>query len=103
MPEAENPQSKIVAQPLAIALGAALLLGYALVTCFAIYEKSRHAALEHVQTGYAVGDTTYFPKSFDLTQPLVNFGGHSLYYADRTQALDSSMQRIGSDDSNAYA
>lgn len=103
MSEEETP-SKILAQPLAVGLGAALLAGYALVTGFAIYTHARRASIEHVNAGYAVGDKTYFPKTFDPAQPLVNFQGHSLYYVDKKDdALDSSMIRAGMDDSSTYA
>ncbi len=102
MPEAEKSPSKINAQPTAIAVGAALLLGYFVITVYAIHEKMRRTSIEHVDAGYAVGDTTYFPKSFDISVPLVNYGGHSFYYAGYKDALDSMMARVGADDSGAY-
>ena len=102
MPEAEKSPSKITAQPMAIALGAALLLGYLIITLHAIYEKAHRTSIEHVNAGYAVGDTAYFAKSFDTSAPLVNYAGHSLYYAGRKSTLDSTMMRVGTDDSNTY-
>ena len=102
MSESEAP-SKILAQPLAIGLGAALLLGYAVITAFAIYDKSHRDSIERVSGAYAVGDKTYFPKTFDTSVPLVNFGGHSLYFVDHVSEPDSSMLRTGMDDSNVYA
>ncbi|HWB60712.1 MAG TPA: hypothetical protein VG733_14550 [Chthoniobacteraceae bacterium] len=102
MPQAENPPTKILAQPLAIGLGAALLFGYAVVTVHAIYEKQHRTSIERVNAAYAVGDTTYFPKQFDTAKPLVNFDGHSLFYVDHTSQLDSAMVRVGADDSGVY-
>lgn len=102
MSGSEDSPSKILAQPLAIGLGAALLLGYAVITAFAIYDKAHRTSIEHVSGAYAVGDKTYFPKTFDKSAPLVNFGGHSLYFVDHVSAPDSYMLRAGMDDSNVY-
>lgn len=103
MSGSEDSPSKILAQPLAIGLGAALLLGYAVITAFAIYDKAHRDSIERVSGAYAVGDKNYFPKTFDKGAPLVNFSGHSLYYADHVSEADSSMLRAGMDDSNVYA
>jgi hypothetical protein len=103
MPETENHSpAKIVAKPVAILLGAILLFGYAVISIYAIYERLHRTSVEHVSYGYAVGDTNYFPKSFDASVPVVNYSGHSLYYVNHREALDSSMARVGMDDSNVY-
>ena len=88
---------------MAIVSGAALLLGYALVTGHAIYEKSHRVSIEHVDASNAVGDKVFFPQTFDPAVPLVNFDGHSFYFVERKDALDSSMTRAGMDDTNSYA
>lgn len=103
MPEVENSQSKIFAQPLAVGLGVALLLGYVLITGYAVYEKSHRASIEHVDYANAVGDRAYFSRTLDPALPLVNFDGHSLYFVEQKDLMDSSMTRAGMDDSKAYA
>jgi hypothetical protein len=103
MAEVENPQSKIFAQPLAVGLGVALLLGYGFATLHAIYEKSHRASIENADASSAVGDRAFFTKSFDPTLPLVNFEGHSLYFVERKEAADTSMIKTGMDDANIYA
>jgi len=105
MPEETDPSSKIFAQSLAIRLGLALLLGYAIVTGFAIHDKMRLKSIEKVTAPTAVGDKALFPPpaSFDPSVPLVNFEGHSLYFVEWQQYLDTIMTRIGMDDTNSYA
>ena len=50
-----------------------------------------------------MGDKTFFPQSFNPAQPLLNFEGRSLYFADHKNLADTVMVRVGMDDANTYA
>jgi|GEM_PF-2546077 len=105
MAESTDSSSKIFGQKWAVCLGGALLLGYAVITAFAVYDKSRRPDLEKALTLSAVGDKAYFPvpQTFDPSTPLVNFEGHSLYFVDWKYMLDSLMMRAGMDDANSFS
>jgi len=88
---------------MAVGLGIALLAGYAIVTGFAIYERAHRTSIERAEASSAVGDKVYYAQTFDPMVPLVNFQGHSFYYVERKDALDTAMVKEGMDDTNSYA
>lgn len=95
---------KIVEQSWAVRLGVALLIGYAAITGFAVYNKAHRTAIEKVETPTGVGDQAFYPiqQSFDPSVPLANFQGHSLYFVDWFNIVDSGMIRAGMDDTNSF-
>lgn len=105
MAEQTDSSRKIFGQPFAVRLGIAILLGYGIITGFAVYDKHRLPVIEKAATPTAVGDKAFFPvpKSFDASVPLVNFEGHSLYFVDWASVLDTTMARLGMDDTNSFA
>lgn len=105
MPQVTDSSSKILWQSVAIRFGIALLLGYFLITGFAIFDKARLGSIEKATTPTAVGDTAFFPvpKSFDPSTPLANFDGHSLYFVDWRSLQDDRMLKQGMDDTNSFA
>jgi len=105
MAEASDSSSKIFGQTAAVRLGIALLLGYGLITGFAVYDKHRLSSVEKVDALTAVGDKAFFPvpKSFDPSAPLANFEGHSLYFVDWKLIQDHVMTRQGMDDGNSFS
>ena len=80
------------------------MLGYAVVTGFAIYEKSYRTRIERAEEVTAVGDTLFFPAqdSVDQTQPMVRFGGDGFYFIGWTEMGDAFMIKAGTDDTHTY-
>ena len=105
MTEVTNPSPKFFGQTWAIRIGTALLLGYAMVTGYAIHAKKHLASIEHAVAPTAVGDRNYFPlqRPADPSRPLARLGGHDLYFVDWKAAADASMIEAGMDDSNSHA
>lgn len=90
----------------AFALGAALLLGFAVMYLFTVYENSRRASLETVLEPRAVGDQRYFPLTAKLTknQQLATFGKHTLLSSDNAldDERDTRMEKVGLDDTVSF-
>ena len=105
MADSQNSSPKIFEQRRALCLGVALLLGYALITAFTVYDKSRRTSLEQVTSPTAVGDNAFFPlpQPFDTGKPFDKFEGHALYFVDWKNAEDIRMIKAGADDSKAFA
>ena len=82
-----------------------MLLGYGLITGFAVWDKLHLSSIEKASASTAVGDTTFFPvaASFDPSTPLANFDGHSLYFVDWRSSQDELMLKVGMDDTNSFA
>jgi len=101
---AEADSVDILGQSWVVRLGAAMLLAYALITGFAVYQAAHRAAIEKVNAPTALGDKAYFPNpgSFDPSTPMANFEGHSLYFVDWLGTTDSKMIRAGMDDTNSF-
>ncbi|MGB8356653.1 MAG: hypothetical protein WCD79_22335 [Chthoniobacteraceae bacterium] len=105
MAEATDSSSKILWQSTAVRFGIALLLGYGLITGFAVWDKQHLSSIEKASAPTAVGDTAFFPvaASFDPSTPLANFDGHSLYFVDWRSSQDELMLRVGMDDTNSFS
>ena len=105
MADVTDPSSKIFGQTWAVRLGAAFLLGYAVVTGFAMYENSHRATIERTDEPTAIGDKTFFPaqEPVDKSLPLAHFDGHALYFAGWQEAGDAFMLKAGMDDTRTYS
>lgn len=86
-------------------LCAALLIGFAAVVAFAVFDQSRRATLEQVVETTAVGDLAFFqpPAKFDSGAVLVKFRGAPLHQTGtaRYPLNDGRMIREGMDDAKA--
>ena len=104
MPEAES--ETILGAKWAVRLCAALLIGFAGVTGFAIYDRSQRENLEQVIEPTALGDTAFFqpPEKFASGSVFTQFRGQPLYPTgtERHPLHDGKMQREGKDDANAH-
>ncbi len=100
----ENASEEFAGGKLAAALGAALLLGFAVVTAVAAYDKSRLAALEQITEPTAVGDRAFFPapEKIEPEKSLLTFGGKALYGVERIKSYDGRMLKAGMDDSQSF-
>lgn len=89
----------------AFGLGAALLLGFALVTASAIYDKAHLGALETITEPTAVGDKAYVTlASRQAGMTVLSWNGQPLRLADvnNVSFSDPDMRKAGMDDSHAF-
>jgi hypothetical protein len=104
-PPATAPDS-LFAPRAALRLGLALVLGIALVTVLAVLDRNRRTQDETHEEVTAVGDQSFFklPEVFPKPpEAAVVFHGQSLYPVyKRITNRDSSMIRVGEDDSRTY-
>jgi len=100
-----SPEAPLAGARWAAILGAALLLGFAAVTAFAIHDRMRLASLETVSEPTAVGDSAFFnPASRELGMTVVTWNGRPLRLGDlkNVNASDPSMLKAGVDDTHSF-
>ncbi len=89
----------------AAGLGGALLLGFAAVAAFGVYDKSRLASLETVSEPTAVGDKAFVaPASREVGVTVLTWNGVPLRLAELKNVAtpDSGMTKAGVDDTRAF-
>ena len=100
-------QPRIFARPVAVRLGEALLISFAVVILLAGMDKAQRERLESFQEVTAVGDRAYFQLPGDLRkpfQPVAGFRGQSLTptSVEPVEIRDTKMIRVGRDDSGRH-
>jgi len=100
-------QPRIFARPVAIRLGEAVLISFAVVILLAGMDKAQRGRLESFQEVTAVGDRAYFELPGTLQkpfQPVTSFRGQSLSptSAEPVKIRDTKMIRLGRDDSGRH-
>jgi hypothetical protein len=101
-------KSRIFAHAVAVRLGEALLIGFAVVILFAGLDNAQRRGLETVQEVSSVGDRVYFRIPEERTSPpvaAVIFRGDQLLPVsyEPVKIRDTRMIRLGMDDSGQYA
>lgn len=105
-PVSEHP--RIFARPVAVLLGEALLIAFALVILLAGMDKAQRERLESFQEVTAVGDRAFFQLPDELKQeplqPVAGFRGQPLIPVslDEVKIRDTKMIRMGRDDTGRH-